>query len=96
MRRSPSSLVLLLCTAGLFVGSSLCGCLSLSFGGKHEHLEPSPASTATLLHNAATTQKLEAMEARLQALEQRCGDCPANVEPTPNAPESPILTVPLP
>lgn len=90
---------LILLLGGLCAGSLLCGCLSLSFGGKHEHLEtPSSSngsSAMTLLQNMATTQKLEQIESRLQSLEQRCGNCPAEGVSPSDGTTGPVLTAPI-
>jgi len=94
----PLNQTVLLSAGGLLAGSLLAGCLSLSFGGKHEHLETSPSNgttAATLLHNAATAQKLEEIESRLQTVEQRCRNCPADSEVSTEGPARPILTAPL-
>ena len=84
MTRLRLSALFLRTVGGLCAGTVLCGCLSLSFGGKHEHVGIEPANAATLMQQAATTSKLEDVEARLQALEQRCGNCQPELEPEPS------------
>jgi hypothetical protein len=97
MGRPLKAPIVLLCAGGLLAGSLLCGCLSLSFGGKHEHLETSPsngATAVTLLQNMATTQKLEQIESRLQSLEERCRNCPAETDAGGEGTPRPILPSP--
>jgi len=83
LTRHLFSPVFLRAAGGLCAGTILCGCVSLSFGGKHEHVGIEPVNAATLMHQAATTSKLEDVEARLEALEQRCGACQPGPEQEP-------------
>lgn len=64
----------------VIVTGTMSGCVALSFGGKHEHVSPTPCE-------ACDSPRIESLEARVKLLEERL-----NAEQRPNGSLPPQLS----